>query len=108
MHDCNRGGRVVRSDLFLRERQEPLESIYGDIESRLPEEFGRDGALPFLKDWLLHRVIMVEITAPDSDMALEIFETMNHRGLRLSNVCVPRMLVRSSPVDVGLILKVSS
>jgi hypothetical protein len=92
---------------YSSESARNLRNRYGDIESRLPEKFGRDGPLPFFKDWLLHRVIMVEITVSDSDMALETFETMNHRGLRLSNVCVPRMLVRSSPVGVGVILGVS-
>ncbi len=36
-------------------------------------------------DWLLERVVLVEIGTTDQDMALEIFETMNDRGLRLSN-----------------------
>lgn len=42
--------------------------------------------LPYFADWLLHRVILVDIIAPDQDMALEIFETMNDRGLRLNNI----------------------
>jgi len=41
--------------------------------------------LEYFVDWLQHRVIFVEIAAPDQEMALEIFETMNDRGLRLSN-----------------------
>ena len=41
--------------------------------------------LLYFVDWLLHRVIFVDIVAPDQEMALEIFETMNDRGLRLSN-----------------------
>lgn len=52
------------------------------------ERFSEDVAsepLAYFGDWLLHRVILVDIGAPDQDMALEIFETMNDRGLRLSN-----------------------
>ena len=57
---------------------------YGTIEERFPDEL-QDEILPYFVDWLKSRVILVEIVAPDQDMALEIFETMNDRGLRLSN-----------------------
>lgn len=57
---------------------------YGTIVDRFPEDLqGR--TLPYFADWLQNRVIFVDIGAPDQDMALEIFETMNDRGLRLSN-----------------------
>lgn len=36
-------------------------------------------------DVRVQRVVLVEIGTTDQDMALEIFETMNGRGLRLSN-----------------------
>ena len=35
-------------------------------------------------DWLLERVIIVEIGTSDPEMAIEIFESMNDRGLRLT------------------------
>ena len=57
---------------------------YRTIEERFPDELQGDD-LPYFVDWLKSRVILVEIVAPDQDMALEIFETMNDRGLRLSN-----------------------
>ncbi len=56
---------------------------YKTIEERFPDL--EDEKLPFFVDWLKFRVIFVEIVAPDQDMALEIFETMNDRGLRLNN-----------------------
>ena len=57
---------------------------YRDIADRFPTDL-LGAPLPYFVDWLQHRVILVEIGAPDQDMALEIFETMNDRGLRLSN-----------------------
>lgn len=57
---------------------------YQDIASRFPEELAGEPLLHFV-DWLLERVVLVEIGTTDQDMALEIFETMNDRGLRLSN-----------------------
>ncbi len=40
--------------------------------------------LPFFIDWLLEKVVLVEITAHSDEDAYTIFETMNDRGLSLS------------------------
>jgi hypothetical protein len=57
---------------------------YHEIVDRFPTDL-LGTPLQYFVDWLQHRVILVDIGAPDQDMALEIFETMNDRGLRLSN-----------------------
>jgi uncharacterized protein with ParB-like and HNH nuclease domain len=62
---------------------ENLWNRYQDIEQLFPYEL-RDRKLPYFIDWLLERVMVVEISTSDQDMALEIFETMNDRGLRLT------------------------
>ena len=61
---------------------------YETICSLFPEDLHgeRGETLPYFADWLKERVVLVEIAAPDQEMALEIFETMNDRGLRLSNI----------------------
>lgn len=56
---------------------------YEDIANSFPEELAGD-ALPYFIDWLLERVVLVEIRTTDQEMALEIFETMNDRGTQLS------------------------
>lgn len=48
-------------------------------------EAAKAAVLPYFVDWLLDRVVFVEIITTDEAMALEIFESMNDRGLRLSN-----------------------
>ncbi len=58
---------------------------YKTIEERFPDQDLKKKALPSFANWLQHRVILVDIGAVDQDMALEIFETMNDRGLRLTN-----------------------
>jgi hypothetical protein len=59
---------------------------YQDIVELFPDDIKSDNqALLCFTDWLLERVVLVEIGTTDQDMALEIFETMNDRGLRLSN-----------------------
>lgn len=57
---------------------------YQNLVDLFPEDL-KNGALPYFVDWLLDRVVLVEIGTTDQDMALEIFEAMNDRGLRLSN-----------------------
>ncbi len=57
---------------------------YQDLTNLFPHEI-IDGPLLHFIDWLLERVVLVEIGTTDQDMALEIFESMNDRGLRLSN-----------------------
>lgn len=57
---------------------------FRDIDRLFPGELGGDALLYFI-DWLLERVVLVEVGTNDSDMALAIFETMNDRGLRLTN-----------------------
>jgi uncharacterized protein with ParB-like and HNH nuclease domain len=62
---------------------ENLWARYQDIEQLFPQEL-KDRKLPYFIDWLLERVAVVEIATSDQEMALEIFETMNDRGLRLT------------------------
>ncbi len=57
---------------------------YQNIVDLYPDEL-KNSSLPYFCDWLLERVVLVEIDTTDEDMALEVFETMNDRGLRLSN-----------------------
>ena len=58
---------------------------YADIERLFPEDL-RDEELPYFIYWLLDRVTIVEISTRDGGLALEIFETMNDRGLRLTSL----------------------
>lgn len=54
---------------------------HADLEEMLELD---DPQLPLFAEWLLGKVILVEIIAPESQMAYDIFETMNDRGLRLT------------------------
>jgi uncharacterized protein with ParB-like and HNH nuclease domain len=70
----------------IAEGDESVENLwarYQDVEQLFPQEL-KDRKLPFFVDWLLERVAVVEIATSDQEMALEIFETMNDRGLRLT------------------------
>jgi len=56
---------------------------FHDIESNFPETL-KNSILPYFIDWLLEKVMMVQITAFSDDDAYTIFETMNDRGLSLN------------------------
>ena len=56
---------------------------YSDITEIFPEEL-RGDTLPYFLDWLIEKVMLVEITAFSDDDAYTIFETMNDRGLSLT------------------------
>jgi hypothetical protein len=71
---------------------------YLTIVDRFPENL-QGTVLPYFIDWLQHRVILVDIGAPDQNMALEIFETMNDRGLRLSNTDMLKSFLLSKVGD---------
>jgi hypothetical protein len=58
---------------------------YRDIEESFPEDL-RGEALPFFVDWLLGRVVVIEIIAHGAATGQEIFETMNDRGQRLTSL----------------------
>ena len=69
------------------DQSESIRNIWGryqDIVDLYPDEL-KNSTLPYFCDWLLEQVFLVEIGTTDQDIALEMFETMNDRGLRLSN-----------------------
>ena len=77
------GAETPPSD--LDQSSQVLWERYQDIIQLFPAEISGE-ILPFFVDWLLHRVVLVEIGTTDKDMALEIFESMNDRGLQLSSM----------------------
>jgi uncharacterized protein with ParB-like and HNH nuclease domain len=56
---------------------------YTDIEEYYADS-PKGEELPYFIDWLLEKVVLVEITAHTDEDAYTIFETMNDRGLSLS------------------------
>lgn len=71
---------------------------YDTIRTRFPDDL-HGKALVYFSDWLQDRVIFVDIVAPSQDMALEIFETMNDRGLRLSSTDMLKSFLLSEVRD---------
>jgi len=56
---------------------------YEDIKELFPGQL-KGRALPYFIDWVLEKLILVEIIAYSEENAYTIFETMNDRGLNLT------------------------
>jgi len=67
-----------------RESNINLVSGYDDILHLFPQNIQERVILPLFIEWLLYKVVFVEIKAYDKDNAYTIFETMNDRGLSLN------------------------
>ncbi|HVV55645.1 MAG TPA: DUF262 domain-containing protein [Mucilaginibacter sp.] len=57
---------------------------YEDITNLFPAEIYIEGKLSIFIEWLLDKVILVEVKAYSMENAYTIFETMNDRGMTLS------------------------
>nr|WP_315171837.1 DUF262 domain-containing protein [uncultured Flavobacterium sp.] len=57
---------------------------YEDITKLFPDEIKDENVLPIFIEWLLEKVVIVEVKAYSLENAYTIFETMNDRGLTLN------------------------
>lgn len=74
---------------------------YNDIVEAFPTEIADDKALPYFVDWLRNKTQLVEITAYADSDAYTIFETMNDRGLSLSNTDMLKGYLLASITDAA-------
>lgn len=72
---------------------------YDDINALFPEQLKSAQTLPCFIEWLLYRVVMVQITAYSTDNAYTIFETMNDRGMTLNPTEILKALILSKIED---------
>jgi len=57
---------------------------YNDIVELFPPTLKHENILPLFINWLVEKLIFIEIMAQSSESAYTIFETMNDRGLNLT------------------------
>lgn len=86
------------------DQSESVQNLIGrfhDIADAFPQEIAGTKALPYFVDWLLEKVHLVEITAYADADAYTIFETMNDRGLSLSNTDMLKGYLLASITDAS-------
>lgn len=74
---------------------------FNDIAEAFPAEIADEKALPYFVDWLRNKTQLVEITAYADADAYTIFETMNDRGLSLSNTDMLKGYLLASITDTA-------
>lgn len=75
------------SNYDINSQSESIQNIldrYEDISTLFPSELNDKQRLPLFIEWLLEKVVLVEVRAYSMDNAYSIFETMNDRGLSLN------------------------
>lgn len=83
------------------ESMQNLIGRYADIDEAFPTEIADTPALPYFVDWLRNKTQLVEITAYADADAYTIFETMNDRGLSLSNTDMLKGYLLASITDTA-------
>lgn len=68
----------------VNESSQNMLARYQDIEDIFPDEL-KGEALPYFINWLIEKVLLLEIDTPSDDEAHTIFLTMNDRGLSLNS-----------------------
>lgn len=91
--DLNKFDNLLQSQKNLIER-------YNDIEQNFEEYFKNPEVMPLFVDWLIEKIIMVEIIAYNDDDALTIFETMNDRGLSLTSTDLLKSYLLTNIKDI--------
>lgn len=81
------------------ESMQNLLDRYADIGEAFPAEIADTPALPYFVDWLRNKTQLVEISAYADADAYTIFETMNDRGLSLSNTDMLKGYLLASITD---------
>ncbi|OYP62568.1 DUF262 domain-containing protein [Prevotella sp. P2-180] len=82
-----------------RESNENLLHCYDEICHLFPSELDNPFVLPLFIEWLLYKIVIVEIKAFNIDNAYTIFETMNDRGLSLNPTEILKAIVLSKIKD---------
>lgn len=81
------------------ESLENLVGRYEDIRRYFPQELQKPETLPLFIEWLLYKVVFVEVMAFSVDNAYTIFETMNDRGLSLNPTEILKAYILSKIID---------
>lgn len=105
LYERNTFDATNHADLSVRN----LVERYDELEELFPESL-KGKVLPYFVDWLIECVDLVEIEAQTDDDAFTIFETMNDRGVNLSQADMLKgyLLANINSADPGTMYKLKS
>ncbi|MES2799307.1 MAG: DUF262 domain-containing protein [Bacteroidota bacterium] len=76
--------RKISEDMIVNESSQNIHDRFFDIADIFSKNLSRPEILPVYINWIQEKVIFIEIMAQSSDSAYTIFESMNDRGLKLT------------------------
>lgn len=76
---------------------------YGDILNLFPHNLLEPAVFPLFTNWLTEKLVFIEILTQTSESAYTIFETMNDRGLNLTQTELLKSFLLSNVKDEGRI-----
>ncbi len=89
----------LEDGFLLNESSQNILDRYIDIVELFPPTLKKDYVLPLFINWLVEKLIFIEILSQSSDSAYTIFETMNDRGLNLTQSEMLKSYLLSSVKD---------
>lgn len=96
---CLFEGKEVEDSYISNESSLNMFDRFADIADLFPITLKHDQVLPLFINWLIEKVIFIEILAQTSDSAYTIFESMNDRGLKLTQTELLKSYLLSNVKD---------
>lgn len=92
-------GKEITEDMIKNESSQNILERYNDIVDLFPITLKHEAVLPLFINWISEKLIFIEIMAQTSDSAYTIFESMNDRGLKLTQTELLKSYLLSNVID---------
>lgn len=96
---CLFEGKEVKDSYISNESSQNIYDRFIDIADLFPITLKHEMVLPLFINWLTAKLIFIEILAQTSDSAYTIFESMNDRGLKLTQTELLKSYLLSNVKD---------
>lgn len=96
---CLFEAREVKDEYITNESAQNIYDRFIDILEMFPVTLKHEATLPLFVSWLSEKLIFIEIMAQSSDSAYTIFESMNDRGLKLTQTELLKSYLLSNVID---------
>jgi uncharacterized protein with ParB-like and HNH nuclease domain len=96
---CLFKGDDVEDDFIINESSQNIYDRFLDIIDLFPITLKHELVLPLFINWMVEKILFIEILAQTSDSAYTIFESMNDRGLKLTQAELLKSYLLSNVKD---------
>lgn len=96
---CLFEGNEVQDNYLTNESSQNIYDRFLDILDLFPITLKHEMVLPLFINWMVEKLIFIEILAQTSDSAYTIFESMNDRGLKLTQAELLKSYLLSNVKD---------